>query len=152
MKLHYYDETTPADYEPPMFRSGTMDEALFYFSSDPTKMKIGKVDSGHHAIDVKMYSSVENEESEGEEEEDIMTVKETVVSKGVQDKVRQETYKEEIKQQEANEEEESSESDSNDTMTEKEEIECACGDEDADLGMVSNQLSNDTHLSHPDSM
>jgi uncharacterized protein YyaL (SSP411 family) len=71
MKLHYYDEVTPADYEPPMFRPGSMEDAMFYFSGDPTKIKFGQVNSGHHCIDVKMHSVLDDDAVDDDNEPDI---------------------------------------------------------------------------------
>lgn len=70
MKLHYYDDRTPADYEPPMFRAGSMEDAMFYFCSDPTKMKIGQVNSGHHCVDVKMHSVMDDDNADDSSNEE----------------------------------------------------------------------------------
>ncbi|KAI9006141.1 DNA-binding protein, partial [Gaertneriomyces semiglobifer] len=48
MKLFYYDEVTPADYEPPFFRPGD-DEEKFYFLSSPERIKVGQIETPHHA-------------------------------------------------------------------------------------------------------
>ncbi|KAI9102838.1 DNA-binding protein [Phlyctochytrium arcticum] len=48
MKLFYYDETTPEDYEPPYFRAGDDDEK-FYFAHRPEKIRVGQIETPHHA-------------------------------------------------------------------------------------------------------
>jgi hypothetical protein len=49
MKLHYYDDITPANYEPPLFRpASTPQESTFHFALDPQKIKLGKVQMAEH--------------------------------------------------------------------------------------------------------
>ena len=48
MKLHYDDDKTPPDYEPPLFRAAQGAEGEYHFSSDPTKIKLGEVDTRYH--------------------------------------------------------------------------------------------------------
>ncbi len=56
MKLHYYDERTPANYEPPLFRAGTGQDSLYHFSMEPTKMKLGRVEMDHHSYAINLAS------------------------------------------------------------------------------------------------
>ncbi|KAJ7960674.1 HORMA domain-containing protein 1 [Quillaja saponaria] len=43
MKLLYYDDVMPADYEPPFFRCCTEEEARHPWTKSPLKMEIGNV-------------------------------------------------------------------------------------------------------------
>ena len=61
MKLHYYDDRTPADYEPPLFRHGEVDESVFYFNDEPMKLRIGRVDASHHSVDLRVYTLADTE-------------------------------------------------------------------------------------------
>lgn len=65
MKLHYYDDVTPPDYEPPLFRPGSYEDTIFCFPADPTRIKIGSVNSNHHKVDVRMYTAVDSIQEEG---------------------------------------------------------------------------------------
>lgn len=48
MKLLYYDEVTPEDYEPPGFKPA--DSPFFYFKSDPINIKVGDVSTPFHSL------------------------------------------------------------------------------------------------------
>ncbi|KAI8591437.1 DNA-binding protein [Geranomyces variabilis] len=48
MKLFYYDNITPDDYEPPYFREGDND-SKYYFASPPERVKTGLVETPYHA-------------------------------------------------------------------------------------------------------
>ncbi|KAJ3294952.1 DNA binding protein [Borealophlyctis nickersoniae] len=56
MKLYYYDEVTPLDYEPPFFQAGD-DTKKFYFETKPEKIKIGQVDTPHHAVNLQVQTA-----------------------------------------------------------------------------------------------
>lgn len=59
MHLTYYDELTPADYEPPGFTSTIFE--LGYLFKDPTfKHDFGSVQSAHHQISLAMETSVDS--------------------------------------------------------------------------------------------
>lgn len=47
MKLFYYEDETPQDYNPPYFNEGSIDKP-FYFTSNPEKIVIGQVETPHH--------------------------------------------------------------------------------------------------------
>ncbi|RKO92018.1 DNA-binding protein, partial [Blyttiomyces helicus] len=48
MRLFYYDDVTPEEYEPPLFRAGDNHEKLFF--QDPTQtLKVGAVETPYHA-------------------------------------------------------------------------------------------------------
>ncbi|XP_018014357.1 uncharacterized protein LOC108671340 [Hyalella azteca] len=52
MRILYYDEVTPADYEPQGFRSTTISSYSFPF--EPAVFTMGKVSTGHHSLTVKL--------------------------------------------------------------------------------------------------
>jgi hypothetical protein len=72
---------TPPNYEPPLFCAGTMQDALYHFALEPTKIKLGKVDMDHHScvfldigdafnvssIEMKMYSAVDQLQAQSAE-------------------------------------------------------------------------------------
>ncbi|CAH9090955.1 unnamed protein product [Cuscuta epithymum] len=56
MKLLYYDDITPADYEPPFFRGYKEEEALNPWTKSPLKMDVGNVNSKHFVLALKVKS------------------------------------------------------------------------------------------------
>ncbi|KAH9303290.1 hypothetical protein KI387_014873, partial [Taxus chinensis] len=70
MKLFYYDEVTPADYEPPFFRC-CGEEDINSWTRTPLKMKIGDVNSKHFMIALKVKSILDPCEDENEEGDDV---------------------------------------------------------------------------------
>ncbi|XP_076882124.1 meiosis-specific protein ASY1-like [Bidens hawaiensis] len=56
MKLHYYDDVTPADYEPPFFRGCTEEEAHHAWTKNPLRMEVGNVNSKHFVLSLKVKS------------------------------------------------------------------------------------------------
>jgi len=48
MRLYYYDEVTPIDYQPPMFRD-TADVKLAFRKENPVKINVGKVETPYHS-------------------------------------------------------------------------------------------------------
>ncbi|XP_023242584.1 meiosis-specific protein HOP1-like [Centruroides sculpturatus] len=64
MKLLYYDEVTPADYEPPGFKPA--DSPYFYFKSDPINIKVGDVVTPFHSL--KLRIKTDKKQFEFEEE------------------------------------------------------------------------------------
>ena len=73
IKLYYYDDITPPNYEPPFFRKES--SLALKFPQHPHRVKVGALSSSYHTINIK-YSglSIENmlfdEEEEEEEEEE----------------------------------------------------------------------------------
>ncbi|KAL0235057.1 hypothetical protein GEMRC1_001639 [Eukaryota sp. GEM-RC1] len=59
MKLFYFDDVTPADYEPVFFRSATFDEAFNYVSK-PLKLEIGSVTTPYHSLGLKIKTAIDN--------------------------------------------------------------------------------------------
>ncbi|KAK2969300.1 hypothetical protein RJ640_030841, partial [Escallonia rubra] len=70
MKLLYYDDVTPADYEPPFFRSCTEQEAYNPWTKNPLKMEVGNVNSKHFVLALKVKSVLDPCEDENDEIED----------------------------------------------------------------------------------
>ncbi|KAI3816731.1 hypothetical protein L1987_16435 [Smallanthus sonchifolius] len=56
MKLLYYDDVTPADYEPPFFRGCTDKEAQNSWTKNPLRMEVGNVNSKHFVLSLKVKS------------------------------------------------------------------------------------------------
>ncbi|KAM5238861.1 LOW QUALITY PROTEIN: HORMA domain-containing protein 2 [Ctenodactylus gundi] len=53
MKLHYYNEVTPHDYQPPGFKEGVNSHFLL-FNGDPVNLKVGTLSTGFHSMRVKV--------------------------------------------------------------------------------------------------
>ncbi|XP_075421109.1 HORMA domain-containing protein 2 [Tenrec ecaudatus] len=96
MKLHYYNDVTPNNYQPPGFKEGT-NSSLLLFEGEPVNLQVGLVSTGFHSMKVKVTTEAtrvpdlenslfqeqkpteivnqgldceEEEEEEGEEEEE----------------------------------------------------------------------------------
>ncbi|KAK3040856.1 hypothetical protein RJ639_029200, partial [Escallonia herrerae] len=70
MKLLYYDDVTPVDYEPPFFRGCTEQEAYNPWTKNPLKMEVGNVNSKHFVLALKVKSVLDPCEDENDEIED----------------------------------------------------------------------------------
>ncbi|XP_072999715.1 meiosis-specific protein PAIR2 [Typha latifolia] len=64
MKLLYYDDCTPEDYEPPFFRSCCENEAINSWTKNPLKMEVGNVNSKHLVLALKVKSVLDPCEDE----------------------------------------------------------------------------------------
>ncbi|XP_053136049.1 HORMA domain-containing protein 2 isoform X2 [Hemicordylus capensis] len=53
MKLFYYSEVTPDDYQPPGFKEGSSPECLL-FDGDPVNLKVGSVSTGFHVLKLRV--------------------------------------------------------------------------------------------------
>ncbi|XP_006896555.1 PREDICTED: HORMA domain-containing protein 2-like [Elephantulus edwardii] len=53
MKLHYYNDVTPYDYQPPGFKEG-VNSHLLLFDGNPVNLKVGLVSTGFHSMKVKV--------------------------------------------------------------------------------------------------
>ncbi|KAJ1410648.1 HORMA domain [Sesbania bispinosa] len=73
MKLLYYDDVTPADYEPPFFRGCTEEEAHQSWAKNPLKMEVGNVNSKHFALALKVKSVLDPCEDDNEGIQDDMS-------------------------------------------------------------------------------
>ncbi|KAF6161465.1 hypothetical protein GIB67_009344, partial [Kingdonia uniflora] len=74
MKLLYYDDVTPLDYEPPFFKCCSEKEANNPWMKKPLKMEVGNVNSKHFVLALKVKSVLdpcEDENDDIQEEEDV---------------------------------------------------------------------------------
>jgi len=55
MKLLYYDDVTPEDYNPPGFKEAECDE--FHFKEEPMSIKVGDVSTQYHSFKLRIKSS-----------------------------------------------------------------------------------------------
>ncbi|KAI3886008.1 hypothetical protein MKX03_003589 [Papaver bracteatum] len=69
MKLLYYEDVTPIDYEPPFFR-GSEQEANHPWLKNPLKMEIGNVTSQHFVLALKVKSILDPCQDENNDMED----------------------------------------------------------------------------------
>ncbi|XP_063000431.1 HORMA domain-containing protein 2 [Elgaria multicarinata webbii] len=53
MKLFYYNDVTPNDYQPPGFKEGNNSDCLL-FDGDPVNLKVGSVSTGFHVLKVRV--------------------------------------------------------------------------------------------------
>ncbi|CAN0896136.1 Meiosis-specific protein ASY1 [Linum grandiflorum] len=53
MKLLYYDDVTPADYEPPFFKGCSEEDVHNQWTKSPLKMEVGNVNSKHFVLALK---------------------------------------------------------------------------------------------------
>ncbi|XP_010556152.1 PREDICTED: HORMA domain-containing protein 1 [Tarenaya hassleriana] len=67
MKLLYYDDVTPADYEPPFFRGCTEEEAHHVWTKNPLRMEVGNVNSKHLVLTLKVKSVLDPCEDENDD-------------------------------------------------------------------------------------
>ncbi|KAF3779028.1 HORMA domain-containing protein 1 [Nymphaea thermarum] len=75
MKLLYYDDVTPLDYEPPFFRSCCEEEGYSQWAKKPLKLEVGNVDSKHLVLALKVKSILDPCEDENDElQEDEVSV------------------------------------------------------------------------------
>ncbi|RWR79963.1 meiosis-specific protein ASY1 isoform X1 [Cinnamomum micranthum f. kanehirae] len=67
MKLLYYEDVTPVDYEPPFFRCCSEQEANNPWTKSPLKMEVGNVNSKHFVLALKVKSVLDPCEDENED-------------------------------------------------------------------------------------
>ncbi|KAH9708217.1 Meiosis-specific protein ASY1 [Citrus sinensis] len=70
MKLFYYDDVTPVDYEPPFFRCCSEEEAHNPWTKNPLKMEVGNVNSKHFVLALKVKSVLDPCEDENDDMQD----------------------------------------------------------------------------------
>ncbi|EFC42471.1 meiotic specific asynaptic protein [Naegleria gruberi] len=63
MKLLYYEDVTPRDYEPSFFRALREDESR-KFNQDFVKLKIGQVQTQYHSLNIRVRTASESFEDE----------------------------------------------------------------------------------------
>ncbi|XP_006900190.1 PREDICTED: HORMA domain-containing protein 1 isoform X2 [Elephantulus edwardii] len=61
MKLFYYDEVTPSDYQPPGFKDGDCEGVIF--EGDPMYLNVGEVPTPFHTLKVKVTTEKERIEN-----------------------------------------------------------------------------------------
>ncbi|XP_063299248.1 HORMA domain-containing protein 1-like [Pelobates fuscus] len=61
MKLFYYDEVTPADYQPPGFKEGCCDGMMF--EGEPMHLSVGKMSTPFHVFKVKVTTEKDRMEN-----------------------------------------------------------------------------------------
>ncbi|XP_051209327.1 meiosis-specific protein PAIR2 isoform X1 [Lolium perenne] len=75
MKLLYYDDVTPEDYEPPFFKGCVDNEAINIWNKNPLKMEVGSVNSKHLVLALKVKSVLDPcEANDGNSEDDNMSL------------------------------------------------------------------------------
>ncbi|KAM0984382.1 hypothetical protein ACFX14_011940 [Malus domestica] len=70
MKLLYYDDVTPAEYEPPFFRGCSEEEARNAWTKNPLRMEVGNVNSKHLVLALKVKSILDPCEDENDDIQD----------------------------------------------------------------------------------
>ncbi|CAL5394633.1 unnamed protein product [Camellia sinensis] len=70
MKLLYYDDVMPVDYEPPFFRSCSEQEAHNPWIKNPLEMEVGNVNSKHLVLALKVKSVFDPCEDENDDIQD----------------------------------------------------------------------------------
>ncbi|XP_071831182.1 uncharacterized protein [Apostichopus japonicus] len=94
MKLLYYDEVTPTDYEPPGFKASPSDN--FTYEDEPMNIRVGDVTTPFHTVKVRMktdksqFDINEDEEKEKEKEKvvkDVENSSEEIIDKGLDEEV-----------------------------------------------------------------
>ncbi|KAM9294538.1 HORMA domain-containing protein 1 [Gastrophryne carolinensis] len=60
MKLYYYDEVTPTDYQPPGFKEDTKEGMMF--EGDPVHLNVGEVATPFHSLKVRVTTDKERME------------------------------------------------------------------------------------------
>ncbi|NWH74935.1 HORM1 protein, partial [Piaya cayana] len=61
MKLFYYDEVTPSDYQPPGFKEGECEGVIF--EGEPTYLNVGEVPTPFHMLKVKVTTEKQRMEN-----------------------------------------------------------------------------------------
>ncbi|KAG9307646.1 hypothetical protein G9A89_023211 [Geosiphon pyriformis] len=56
VKLHYYENITPPNYEPPFFRASHEDHERLVFDVKPEKIPVGEVETAFHGINLKIQT------------------------------------------------------------------------------------------------
>lgn len=64
MKLFYYSEVTPEDYEPPGFKPAN--DSIFQFDEEPTNIGIGSVSTNFHTVRLRVKTKTDNFEEQND--------------------------------------------------------------------------------------
>ncbi|MCL7051079.1 hypothetical protein MKW94_008420, partial [Papaver nudicaule] len=76
MKLQYYEDVTPQDYEPPFFRGCSEQEANHSWLKNPLEMEIGNVNSKHIVLALKVKSILDpcQDENNGKQNDEYISL------------------------------------------------------------------------------
>lgn len=94
MKILYYDEVTPADYEPPGFKPSTCDS--FRFQDEPVNIKLGDVSTPFHSVKMRIKTDKQQFDYQ-DDEADESSVRGTICNDGLDKDQDQESQKEQQK-------------------------------------------------------
>ncbi|CAG8581037.1 6466_t:CDS:10 [Ambispora gerdemannii] len=56
VKLHYYEDVTPANYEPLFFRASCSDQERLIFGQKPEKIPVGEVETAYHGLNLTIQT------------------------------------------------------------------------------------------------
>ncbi|KAJ3104458.1 HORMA domain-containing protein 1 [Phlyctochytrium planicorne] len=76
LRLYYYDDVTPHDYEPPFFISG-LERGLFTFPYKPERIQIGQIETPYHNLGLHVSTAADSISSSSD---DIAAMGETTPS------------------------------------------------------------------------
>ncbi|XP_033124393.1 HORMA domain-containing protein 1-like [Anneissia japonica] len=68
MKLFFYDDVTPSEYQPPGFQAGSAD--AFRFEEEPINIRVGDVATSFHTVKLRIKTDGKQFEMKDNEEED----------------------------------------------------------------------------------
>ncbi|XP_067655644.1 HORMA domain-containing protein 1-like [Haliotis asinina] len=87
MKLLYYDEVTPPDYEPPGFKAADTDG--FKFDEEPTNIKVGDVATPFHTVKMRIKTDGKQFEMKEDpaQEEEVQEVSQEISNNGLDNEV-----------------------------------------------------------------
>ncbi|KAK7481867.1 hypothetical protein BaRGS_00026893 [Batillaria attramentaria] len=91
MKLLYYDEVTPVDYEPPGFKPSTHDS--FHFEEEPVNIKLGDVSTPFHSVKMRIKTDKQQFDYR-DDEADELSVSGTICNDGLDKEQETESQKE----------------------------------------------------------
>ncbi|KAK7099160.1 HORMA domain-containing protein 1-like isoform X2 [Littorina saxatilis] len=90
MKILYYDEVTPADYEPPGFKASDFD--AFQFHDEPVNIKLGDVETPFHSVKMRIKTDKKQFDFKDDAPEDI-TLGQTISNSGLDNEPEGESQK-----------------------------------------------------------
>ncbi|KAJ3218155.1 HORMA domain-containing protein 1 [Dinochytrium kinnereticum] len=71
MRLYYYDDVTPHDYEPPCFTAGS-DRSMFTFPHHPDRFQLGQVDTPYHSLGLHISTAADSIQQASDEQEEVV--------------------------------------------------------------------------------
>ncbi|KAI3641700.1 hypothetical protein MIR68_000268 [Amoeboaphelidium protococcarum] len=142
MKLLYWDDITPVDYQPPFFREATGHESVAKvadYGGGVQKWRLGGVETAHHKINIKMTTAItaaDDQESEQAQEVESGNQETDMVIDNPQDQsedgVDQSDKAEVVHEESVTVQDAPSIS----TLDEAKVVRCGCGDDTAEEIMV----------------